>query len=84
MGMLQNRNPPRLPDAPVQYSQTHTNGVMNILRQFFDQINAVQNLNVASLNININSLPTDADIATLRSGDIYRDTGAGNVIKIVP
>ena len=28
------------------------------------------------------SLPTQADLASLRVGDLYRDTTAGNVIKI--
>jgi hypothetical protein len=28
------------------------------------------------------SLPTQADLARLRSGDIYYDTSAGNVLKI--
>jgi hypothetical protein len=27
-------------------------------------------------------LPTQADLANLRSGDVYRDTTAGNVLKI--
>jgi len=30
------------------------------------------------------SLPTQADLASLRSGDIYYDTTAGNVLKIKP
>ena len=33
-------------------------------------------------NINVNTLPTDADLANLRVGDVYRDVGAGNVLKI--
>lgn len=28
------------------------------------------------------SLPTEADLANIRVGDLYRDTTAGNVIKI--
>jgi hypothetical protein len=49
---------------------------------FFKQINAVQQLNVASLNIDINTLPTEADVANLRVGDVYRDTTASNVLKV--
>jgi hypothetical protein len=30
------------------------------------------------------SLPTQADLANLRTGDVYYDTSAGNVLKIVP
>ena len=32
--------------------------------------------------VRIVSLPTQADLANLRVGDLYRDTSAGNVIKI--
>jgi hypothetical protein len=28
------------------------------------------------------SLPTQASLATLRAGDVYRDTTAGNVLKV--
>jgi hypothetical protein len=64
------------------------NQFSNILRLFFNQINAVQQLNLASLNLDLSSLPTDADFATLRIGDVYRDTQGGalqtgtNVLRI--
>jgi hypothetical protein len=38
-------------------------------------------LNLAKLNLDINTLPTDADLANLKVGDVYRDL-AGNVLKI--
>ena len=84
MGMLQNRNPPALPDAPAVYDPIYQNRLNKILTLFHDQINAVQQLSVATLNININTLPTQTSLATLRSGDIYRDTTAGNVVKVKP
>jgi hypothetical protein len=57
-------------------------GVLNVLYLFFQQINAVQPVNAASLNFDLNTLPTQADLATLRQGDVYRDTSAGNVLKV--
>jgi hypothetical protein len=56
----------------------------SLLTLFFRQLCGISAVNAAWLNININSLPTQADLATLRSGDVYRDTAAGNVLKIKP
>jgi len=53
-----------------------------ILYLYFQQINAVQPINITSLNIDIARLPTQAALATLRVGDVYRDSTAGNVLKI--
>jgi len=33
-------------------------------------------------NLFVVSLPTQADYANLRSGDVYYDTSAGNVLKV--
>ena len=57
-------------------------GFINVLYLFFQQVNAVQPINIAKLNIDLNTLPTQANLATLRSGDVYRDTTAGNVLKV--
>ena len=84
MGMLQNRNPPNLPDAPDVYDASYHNKLNKIITDFFNQINAVQHLSIAKLTININSLPTQANLASLRSGDIYQDTSASNVLKVKP
>jgi hypothetical protein len=51
----------------------------NVLRLFYNNVNAVQHLNLASLNLDLKTLPTDADFATLRFGDVYRDTEGGAV-----
>jgi hypothetical protein len=56
--------------------------MQNIFNLFFQQTNAVQQINIASLNIDINTLPTQADVADLRVGDVYRDTSASNVLKV--
>lgn len=74
--------PPRLPTAPDEYNQTYISGLLNILYLYFQQINAVQPINITSLNIDIKRLPTQASLATLRVGDVYRDSTAGNVLKI--
>jgi hypothetical protein len=55
--------------------------MLNVLNLFFQRINAIQPLNIAQLNINIDTLPTDADLANLRVGEVYRDT-ADDSLKI--
>jgi len=77
--------PPRLPDASTAFEagqRFYMNDLLRTLRLFFDAITAEQPLTVTRLNININRLPTEADIADLRPGDVYRDTTAGDVLKI--
>lgn len=80
MGMLQNRNPPNLPLAPEQYNRAYVDQVNNVLRIFFNEINAVQQLNLSRLNLDLATLPTDADFANLRVGDVYRDTQDGTQV----
>ena len=79
MGMLQNQNTPNVPAAPAQYDQTFMNQYTNVLRLFFNQINAIQQLNLAKLNLDLGTLPTDADYDSLRLGDVYRDTQGGTL-----
>ena len=75
--MLQNRTPPNIPQAPAEYDLTYMNALSNVIRLFFNEINAVQQLNLASLNLDLRTLPTDADLPNLRVGDVYRDTQDG-------
>jgi hypothetical protein len=82
MGLLANRAPPNPPLAPTEYNKPYFDRLVNILNLFFQQINAVQPITIAQLNINVGTLPTQADLANLRSGDVYRDTAAGNVLKV--
>ena len=77
MPMLQNRTPPNIPQAPEQYDLAYMNALSNVIRLFFNEINAVQQLNLASLNLDLRTLPTDADLPNLRVGDVYRDTKDG-------
>ena len=82
MSLFSTAVPPRLPSAPQEYNEPYMSGVLNVLYLFFQQVNAVQPINIAKLNIDLNTLPTQANLATLRAGDVYRDTSAGNVLKV--
>jgi hypothetical protein len=77
MSMLQNRASPNIPQAPKEYDQAYMNALSNVIRLFFNNINTVQQLNLASLNLDLRTLPTDADLPNLRVGDVYRDTQDG-------
>jgi hypothetical protein len=88
MSMLQNRAAPNIPQAPAEYNVTYMNSFSNVIRLFFNTINTVQQLNLAALNLDLRTLPTDADYESLRLGDVYRDTQGGtlqtgtNVLRI--
>ena len=77
MSMLQNRTSPNIPQAPAEYDVAYMNAFSNVIRLFFNNINTVQHLNLASLNLDLRTLPTDADLPNLRVGDVYRDTQDG-------
>jgi hypothetical protein len=89
---------PRLPAAPVEYSQQFMDQLTNILRLYFTQIdnpspmlassqnvgatNVISGLTLAQPDLTnpgqfVVSLPTQADFANLRSGDVYYDTSGG-------
>lgn len=72
-----NVTPPSLPLAPEQYDRQYMDKLNNALRLFFNQISAPGPLAGASMNFNINTLPTEADLPNLRIGDVYRDTQDG-------
>ena len=80
MSMFQ-ASPPRLPVAPNEYNPAFMSQMMNILNLYFQQLNAVQPISVAQLNIDVERFPTEADIADLRVGDVYRDT-ADDTLKV--
>jgi len=89
---------PRLPAATPQYDPALINQLTNVLRLYFNQLDnaapmvASTQRNgtdiVAGLSFfptpgtTTPSLPTQADLANLRVGDIYYDTSAGNVLKV--
>ena len=81
MSMFQ-ASPPRLPVAPTEYTPVYMSQMLNVLNLFFNQLTAVQPINISQLNIDIDRLPTQANLANLRVGDVYRDSSASNVLKI--
>ncbi len=54
--------------------------------QFLNATDIISAMNFSTVDratgARVVSLPTQADLANLRVGDLYRDTSAGNVIKI--
>jgi len=72
-----NATPPNLPLAPDQYERRYQDQLNNILRLFFNQLSSPGNIGGATLNLNLDTLPTDADLPNLRLGDVYRDTQDG-------
>jgi hypothetical protein len=72
-----NATPPNLPLAPDQYERRYQDQLNNILRLFFNQLSNPGDVGAATLNLNLNTLPTDADLPNLRLGDVYRDTQDG-------
>lgn len=70
----------RLPDPPKSYD---LQAWQKIISEISLQIQALENPgHVQGTTVNLSKLPTSA--AGLRSGDVWRDAGAGNVLKIVP
>jgi hypothetical protein len=63
--------------ASDEYDRQYQDQLNNVLRLFFAQLSNPGNMGGATLNLNLNTLPTDADLPTLRLGDVYRDTQDG-------
>jgi hypothetical protein len=72
-----NVSPPSLPLAPQEYERRYQDQLNNVLRLFFNQLSNPGNIGGATLNLNLDTLPTDADLPNLRLGDVYRDTQDG-------
>lgn len=72
-----NIRPPNLPLAPDEYERRYQDQLNNTLRLFFAQLSNPGDMGGASLNLNLDTLPTEADFANLRLGDVYRDTQDG-------
>lgn len=89
---------PRLPAVTPEYDPVVFNQLFSILRLYFAQLDNAGPIAgssqfngtdvVAGLSFAPNagaatpSLPTQADLANLRVGDIYYDTSASNVLKV--
>lgn len=87
----QNVTAPRLPSAPLEYNQRFMDQLMQTLRLYFSQLDNSGPLQGTTLNLStidqltgleVVGIPTQASLATLKVGDIYYDTTAGNVLKI--
>jgi hypothetical protein len=72
-----NVTPPSLPLAPNEYERRYQDQLNNILRLFFNQLSNPGDMGGTTLNLNLATLPTDADLPNLRLGDVYRDTQDG-------
>jgi hypothetical protein len=72
-----NVTPPNLPLAPAEYERRYQDQLNNVLRLFFNQLSNPGDVGAARLNLNLNTLPTEADLPNLRLGDVYRDTQDG-------
>jgi hypothetical protein len=68
---------PSLPVPPVEYDPQYMVQLLNILRLYFNQLDNPGFIESSGLNFNLATLPTQADLATLRLGDVYRDTADG-------
>lgn len=86
-----NVTPPNLPVPPIEYSAAYMNQFLKVLQLYFTQVSnngplQGSTLNLSSINQITNKqdivLPTQASLSSLRTGDIYYDTTAGNVLKI--
>jgi len=69
--------PPGLPLPPNEYDRRYFDQLTNVLRLYFNQLNNPGDMGGATLNLNLETLPTEADFASLRLGDVYRDTQDG-------
>ena len=89
---------PRLPSAPSEYDPSYQDKFTNLLRLYFSQLDNNSPINISTQRNGTNiiaalsapptpgttvpSLPTQADLANLRVGDVYYDTTASNVLKV--
>lgn len=69
--------PPSLPLAPDEYDRRYQDQLNNVLRLFFARLSTPGDVGAATLHLEIDTLPTDADLVNLRIGDVFRDTVTG-------
>ena len=72
-----NASPPSLPLPPSEYESRYFSQLNNILRLYFNQLSNPGDMGGSTLNLNLATLPTEADLPNLRLGDVYRDTQDG-------
>ena len=76
--------PPVLGTPTPEYEVGSMSRFISELRAYFERANQPHAMNASTLNISMKTLPTQAELANLSSGDVYVDTSAGNVLKIKP
>lgn len=67
---------------PEQYSPTAMRTLIASLRRWFAADAQYQDRLAANIFVDLDKFPTQADLADLRVGQVYRDTAAGNVLKV--
>ena len=72
-----NAKAPSLPLLGNEYEREYLDKLTNVLRLYFNQLDNPGPIGATGLNFDLNNLPTQADLATLRLGDVYRDTQDG-------
>ena len=72
-----NATSPSLPLPPDEYDRRYFDQLINVLRLYFNQLSNPGDMGGATLNLNIATLSTEADLPNLRIGDVYRDTQDG-------
>jgi len=72
-----NATSPSLPLPPDEYDRRYFDQLINVLRLYFNQLSNPGDMGGATLNLNLQTLPTEADLPNLRLGDVYRDTQDG-------
>ena len=72
-----NATSPSLPLPPDEYNRRYFDQLTNVLRLYFNQLSNPGDMGGATLNLNLATLPTEADLPNLRIGDVYRDTQDG-------
>ena len=73
----------KLPDPPTSYDAAGLMRWQSIINEIDKQLRDLYNPgHVQGTTMNMTNLPTSS--AGLRSGDIWVDTGAANVLKRVP
>lgn len=77
-------NIPEFGNPPPEYTSTWFAQMLQRLRVTFNQLNTFQPVLAASVHTQPGKFPTQLDLANLRSGDMYIDTAAANVLKVKP